>query len=1017
MATILVIVVSGCTEDEPPVTLQDGGEPGPPSDVGVAPAWLAPLWDGPLLTEPLPIEPRAGWSSPPSCPVQWEDTACWDCYAQPNEPWFLDANESGDRFGESMAIADFNGDGYPDLAIGAPGEDVGSNADAGAVYLYLGTERGFEPWRVLHFDLGYGTSPAGAQFGSQLAAADFTDDGLADLVVALGSQDLTQSAQVYQGMPYGMAHLQEITLAYVDPDGWAEDFSELGASMAVGDFNDDGVTDLALGAPGQYVWADSETTGAVYIVPGDGSALDIFSATRLVPSALSMSVTSGMRFGEVLAVGEMTGTGGHDVAVGVTSEESVHVFESGSTALVLLGLSMHTGLGASVIAGDMGTDGVAEVLAGGTGTTTIAAFEEIDSIGFTPHALGFPGVALAVGRVEGSTDQLFTRWSDMSFVQNPVVAVGNLYGSTAGWNFHIGESVPREDDDAFGRRVLLEDVDGDARMDVIVAAPSEPGSGSGRVYVFAVDDVNEWTDVERWIEVWGLAGHEHMMTGDPPYMDPMPVQVITQETTPGECDGCYVFDRPNGEVCSEDPLLACFEGACTTFCLSQEDGEPCGETEAEVCSSGVCITRTGCGDGYREPYPGTMTWPREGCDDGNALDDDACSSACEPTRLVVSSEPLEDASPASRGPAMAEDDRGELLFVYTADAGEGRELRARRYSAVGEAHEEGGAPIIVASRFGVGWDLEPSVAGLFTEDGSGGWIVAWTDPAADGDGAGIALRRISPTGVPGPLRVINNQRLGSQRSPRVFGFPGGHGLVWVDEGGVDGPLGASIIKLRAFANDGTVFIDEQAVSAVDAVASEPAVAIADGLLMVWTQASDTEGELSYIMGSLFGGSIGEPFVIAGPGASQPAVTWFSDGPIVLTWVRRDPTYDYLGDVLVGVLDPTNIPPSLLATWTITERQGTDPPRAELAPSIAFLNEGAVIAYEDGGHRRGVGFGDIGDVLPPEATDLAGYLVNGLQGDVTTLRTSRGVWFAWSDASGYGDEDAYRSFLAYLLPHD
>ncbi|MCZ7685884.1 MAG: integrin alpha [Sandaracinaceae bacterium] len=111
-----------------------------------------PLPTDPLFGSALPLIPSEGWSSPPECPTQSQDTFCATCYGWESGPASLDRDEDGDRFGESMAIADFNGDGYPDLAVGAPGEDVGGNADAGAVYVYLGTVRGFEPWRVLYYE-------------------------------------------------------------------------------------------------------------------------------------------------------------------------------------------------------------------------------------------------------------------------------------------------------------------------------------------------------------------------------------------------------------------------------------------------------------------------------------------------------------------------------------------------------------------------------------------------------------------------------------------------------------------------------------------------------------------------------------------------------------------------------------------------------------------------------------------------------------------------------------------------
>src|SRR5687767_9170258 len=50
--------------------------------------------------------------------------------------------EAGDAFGGSLAAGDFDGDGYDDLAIGVPTEDVGSAVDAGAMVVVYGTAAG-----------------------------------------------------------------------------------------------------------------------------------------------------------------------------------------------------------------------------------------------------------------------------------------------------------------------------------------------------------------------------------------------------------------------------------------------------------------------------------------------------------------------------------------------------------------------------------------------------------------------------------------------------------------------------------------------------------------------------------------------------------------------------------------------------------------------------------------------------------------------------------------------------------
>ena len=52
------------------------------------------------------------------------------------------AAEAGDLVGSSLAAGDFDGDGCADLAIGAPGEDLGRRTDAGEVTLVFGSRGG-----------------------------------------------------------------------------------------------------------------------------------------------------------------------------------------------------------------------------------------------------------------------------------------------------------------------------------------------------------------------------------------------------------------------------------------------------------------------------------------------------------------------------------------------------------------------------------------------------------------------------------------------------------------------------------------------------------------------------------------------------------------------------------------------------------------------------------------------------------------------------------------------------------
>lgn len=74
-----------------------------------------------------------------------------------------DVNEDGDGFGWSLAAADFNLDGYDDVAIGVPGEDVDPDGvtDAGAIHIFFGSAAGISganSWMWTASGTGLGTS-------------------------------------------------------------------------------------------------------------------------------------------------------------------------------------------------------------------------------------------------------------------------------------------------------------------------------------------------------------------------------------------------------------------------------------------------------------------------------------------------------------------------------------------------------------------------------------------------------------------------------------------------------------------------------------------------------------------------------------------------------------------------------------------------------------------------------------------------------------------------------------------
>ncbi len=335
-----------------------------------------------------------------------------------------------------VAAGDLDGDGYADLVVGRPGwrEDtiVGDDPayEMGAVsVLYGGAGVGL---RV------YGASPAGAEadlelssgamdvptrLGETVVVADLDGDGVDDLLAGAPGWDPAGRVLVAQGPATGWS----FALRGEDEAG------ELGSTLAVGDTDGDGATDVLVGEAGR--------DASVFLLEG----------------SLSSGVTT-----EDVAVAEWRvdwpGVHACDADGDGLSDVLVRSLSS-----VYVALAPHAGL---LEAEDIG---VALTGASGAGATGCA---DLDDDGYADLLVGAPGDdsagdgAGAVFRVPGPVT-----------ISADVTTYDALFGEAAG--------------DGLGTSLALAgDVDGDDAEDLVIGAPGADVAGGsvGRGAAYLVAD-------------------------------------------------------------------------------------------------------------------------------------------------------------------------------------------------------------------------------------------------------------------------------------------------------------------------------------------------------------------------------------------------------------------------------------------------------------------------------------------------------------------------------------------------
>ena len=414
--------------------------------------------------------------------------------------------EMGDNFGWSIATGDVNGDNIDDLIVGTPGGDGTSNSkdSSGEVFIFYGNNT---PASLI-------VNPHGSanvkifgidefdRIGRALACGDINGDGIDDIIIgaenAFGPGNArSNGGEVY--VIYGSNSLPwSIDLQVMVPDitvygADSNDFE--GCAVSSADMNSDGIDDLIIGAqqaagPGNL----RSACGEVHIIYGNSSFPPAKTQDlQTVPADVTIyGDNPGDNAGSFLTIGDINGDSKDDIILSAIMGNGpgnirsdcgeVHIVFNNATfpSLIDLAITTHVTIhgveiddkiGTSLSAGDFNGDNIDDIIIGAK-----------DTDGPTNSRMDCGEAYIINGSSNlQSTIDLATSQSDFII----------LYGA--------------ESDDFAGRSVLLSNLNGDNKDDIIVAANGADGINNlipetGEVYIILPKGKNLITNFIGLIE-------------------------------------------------------------------------------------------------------------------------------------------------------------------------------------------------------------------------------------------------------------------------------------------------------------------------------------------------------------------------------------------------------------------------------------------------------------------------------------------------------------------------------------
>ncbi|XP_048391026.1 integrin alpha-4 isoform X1 [Stegostoma tigrinum] len=213
----------------------------------------------------------------------------------------------GSYLGYAVSAGHFTSPNSTEIVGGAPQQEL-----TGQVYIF---EQHEQTLKIIFTAKG---KMLGSYFGSSVCAVDLNSDGFSDLLVGAPMYSIIrEEGRVYVYLNNGWGVMEELAMELVGRNSYAARFGE--AIVDLGDINEDGYADIAIGAP-----QEEDQQGAIYIYNGNEEG---------ILSSFSQRI-HGLRINNVLRAFGQSITGGVDVDDNGYSDVAVGAFMSDTVVLL-----------------------------------------------------------------------------------------------------------------------------------------------------------------------------------------------------------------------------------------------------------------------------------------------------------------------------------------------------------------------------------------------------------------------------------------------------------------------------------------------------------------------------------------------------------------------------------------------------------------------------------------------------------------------------------------------------------